>query len=143
MKQPTVFLVEEDEDTRILFKKILKNNGYNALLAIDESDALERVGSERDKIDLVLVNLVRKSTEQMLKAGRRIRESGELNVPLVAIAEEFDDKLQGTNVQVGANEYVTYLENGTELFDLLSRLTNDSAGKISELKNISSQFVLN
>jgi CheY-like chemotaxis protein len=143
MNQPTVFLVEEDEDTRILFKKILKNNGYNALLAIDESDALERVGSERDKIDLVLVNLVRKSTEQMLKAGRRIRESGELNVPLVAIAEKFDDKLQGTNVQVGANEYVTYLENGTELFDLLSRLTSDSAGKISELKNISSQFMLN
>jgi PleD family two-component response regulator len=142
MKQPTVFLVEEDEDTRILFRKILKNNGYNVLLAIDETDALQRVGDEFRKIDVVFVNLVRKSSEQMLKAGRRICEKGELNVSLVAIAEEFDDELQGTSVQVGANEYVTYLENGTELFDLLFRLTNNFAGKISELKKTSSQFVL-
>ena len=142
MKHPTVFLVEEDEDTRILFREMVKNNGYNVLLAIDEIDALERVGDGFRKIDVVLVNLVRKSSEQMLKAGRRICEKGELNVPLVAIAEEFDDELRGTNIQVGANEYITYLEDGTELFDLLFRLTTNSGGKISGLKNISSQFVL-
>lgn len=140
MKEPTVFLVEEDDDTRALFKRILKNNGYNVLLAIDETDASERVGSERGKIDLVLINLVRASSEQMLKAGRRICESGNLNVPLIAIAGEYDDELQGRNIQVGENEYVIYLEDGIELFDLLSRLTKGSVSKIPGLKNTSSQF---
>lgn len=140
MREPVIFLIEDDEDTRILFKELLKNNGYKVLLAMDEADAFDLVGIGRLAVDLFLVDLVRKSTEEMLKTGRRIRRSAKLNAPLVAIAGEYNDELRGKNIQIGENDYVVYLENGKELFHLLSSLTKGSAGKTPGLKNSSSQF---
>lgn len=118
----TILLVEEDDDTRLLFRELLKNKGYKVILTINEAEALEKVANGIGKVDLVLVDLVMKPTKEMLKAGERIMEKGRLNVPLIAIAEEYKDELQGTSVQVEDNEYVVYLENGEELFDLVSRL---------------------
>jgi two-component system chemotaxis sensor kinase CheA len=140
MREPVIFLIEDDEDTRLLFKEILKKNGYNVLPAIDEADALERVSFGHLAVDLVLVDLVRKSTEEMLKTGRRIRRSAKLDVPLVTIAGEYNDELRGKNIQIGENDYVVYLEFGKELFDLLSSLTKGSASEKSRLKNNSSPF---
>jgi CheY-like chemotaxis protein len=119
----TILLIEEDDQTRLLFKELLKNKGYKVIPTINEAEALEKVANGIGKVDLVLVDLVRKPTKEMLKAGERILEKGRLNVPLIAIAEEYKDELQGTSVQAGDNEYVVYLENGDELFDLFSSLT--------------------
>jgi DNA-binding response OmpR family regulator len=140
MREPVIFLIEDDEDTRIPFKELLKNNGYKVLLALDEADAFDRVSFGHLAVDLVLVDLVRKPTAEILKIGRRIRRSAKLDVPLVAIAGEYHDKLRGKNIQIGENDYVVYLENGKELFDLLSSLTEDSADKTPILKNNSSLF---
>src|SRR5918993_4260291 len=41
--QAVIFLVEEDEDTRILLKMNLERDGYRVLLALDEGDARDRV----------------------------------------------------------------------------------------------------
>lgn len=138
MREPIIFLIEEDEDTRLLFKEILKKNGYKVLLAINEADALERVSFGHLAVDLVLVDLVGKSTAEMLKTGRRIRRSAKLDVPLVTIAGEHHDNLRGKNIQIGENDYVVYLEYGEELFDLLSSLTKGSASEKTGLKNNSS-----
>ena len=140
MRESVIFLIEEDEDTRLLFKEILKKNGYKVLFAINEADALERVSFGRLAVDLVLVDLVRKSTAEMLKTGRRIRRSAKLDVPLVTIAGEHNDDLRGKNIQIGENDYVVYLEYGKELFDLLSSLTKGSANEKPGLKNNSSPF---
>jgi DNA-binding response OmpR family regulator len=140
MREPVIFLIEDDEDTRILFKEILKKNRYKVLLAFDEAEALERVSFGRLTVDLVLVDLVRKSTAEMLKTGRRIRRSAKLDVPLVTIAGEYNDELRGKSIQIGENDYVIYLEFGKELFDLLSSLTKGSASEKSRLKNNSSQL---
>ncbi len=66
--------------------------------------------------------MVKTLTKEILRAGENIREKGQLNAPVVAIAEEYKDELQGTSVKVGDNEYVVYLEDTEELFELLSRL---------------------
>jgi CheY-like chemotaxis protein len=123
----TVLLIEEDDDTRLLFKELLKNRGYKVKLTINEADALEKAGNGIGKVDVILVDLVRTPTEEILKAGQRVREIGQLNVPVVAIAEEYKDELQGTSVRFGENEYVVYLEDSEELFDLLSKLTKSKA----------------
>lgn len=121
-KEPTIFLVEEDNDTRLLFNQLLKSKGYKVKLAINEADALEKAGNGIGKVDVILVDLVRKPTGEMFKAGRSIREKGRLNVPVIVIAGEYQDERQGTSVKVGEDEYVVYLEDSTELFDLLSNL---------------------
>ena len=112
-----LILIEEDDDTRPVFKELLTNKGYKVKLAINEADALEKAGNGIGRIDVVLVDLVKKPTAEMLKSGERIREKGELNVPVVAIAEEYKDELQGTSAQVGENEYLVYLEDSNLVSD--------------------------
>ena len=128
--QPTIFLVEEDDDTRLILKHNLKTYGYRVLLALDEEDALERIGGVRHA-DLLLVNLVGKTIDEVLQVGRRIREHAKYDghTPLVVMAEKFGPDVEGTDVNVGGNDWVTYLEDPNQLRNLLGRLTSKSVGE--------------
>lgn len=123
MIEPTIFFIEEDHESRRLFRESFKIGGYKVSLAIDEEDALERVVCNCFKADLVLINLPGRSPEEVLEIGRNICRTGNLNVPLVVIAGKYDADLEGTNVRHGEKEYIVYLENGEQLDDLLERLT--------------------
>ena len=123
MNEPTVFLIESDDDTRPLFKKMLQDNGYNVLLSVDEEDALQKVNDGFVKSDLLIVNLLGKSEQEMLDFGNILREKRKPNIPLIAVAAKYGDELEGTITQVRENEYIVYLGGGNELFDLLSSLT--------------------
>lgn len=123
MNQPTIFLVENDDDTRFVFKRLLQEHGYNVLLSVDEQDALQRVNDGFVKSDLLMVNLLGKSELEMLDFGNLLREKGKPNIPVVAIAAKYGNDLEGTIAQVRENEYIVYLGEGDELFDLLSSLT--------------------
>ncbi|HYG09984.1 MAG TPA: response regulator [Pyrinomonadaceae bacterium] len=129
--QPTIFLVEEDDDTRPILKRNLRSYGYRVLLALDEEDALERVGDGLLKADLLLVNLVGRTTDEVLQIGRRIREHAKYNghTPLVVIAEKYGMDVEGTDVNVSGNDWVTYLEEPGQLKNLLHRLTSKPAGE--------------
>ena len=120
----TIFLVEEDDDTRPILKQNLQTDGYRVLLALDEEDALERVNGNGAHADLVLVNLVDKSLEEALAAGRRIRTHAKYDgyTPLVVMAEKYGADLEGTDVNVGSNDWITYLEDHEQLKNLLARL---------------------
>ncbi len=128
MNQPTIFLVEEDDDTRILFKELLQKRNYNVTLSSSAEDALQRVSGGRLEADFVLVNLVGKSDEEMLNTGRYIRQTGELAAPLIIVAAQYDEEKQGTHIRAADSEYIVYLEDGEELFGLLTSLrkTNSS-----------------
>ena len=126
MSRVTIFLIEEDDETRRLLAANFKRQGYRVLLALDEEDALERVSGGRLQADLVLVNLVGKPPAEVLVIGRRIRSYAELDAgtPLVVMAEKYGPDLEGTDVQVGENDWITYPENGEQLDRLLARLTS-------------------
>jgi DNA-binding response OmpR family regulator len=126
VSQPTIFLVEEDDDTRPILKRNLQTYGYRVLLALDEEDALERIGSGLFQADLLLVNLVGKTTDEVLQIGRRIREHAKYDghTPLVVMAEKYGVDVEGTNVNVAGNDWVTYLEEPGQLKNLLRRLTS-------------------
>ncbi|MDQ3255676.1 MAG: hypothetical protein M3R15_17550, partial [Acidobacteriota bacterium] len=61
----TILLIEDDDDTRSIMKRNLQREGYRVLLAVDEQDALERVGDGHMGAHLLLVNLVGKAPEEM------------------------------------------------------------------------------
>ena len=121
----TIFLIEEDDETRPLLKQNLQRDGYRVIVALDEEDALERVGDGRVPADLVLVNLVGKSLEEALEVGQRVREHARYDghTPLVVMAEKYGKDLEGTDVCVGGNDWVTYLEEPNQLENLLHHLT--------------------
>ncbi|HEX8566238.1 MAG TPA: hypothetical protein VF648_11260 [Pyrinomonadaceae bacterium] len=124
MSERTIFLLENDNDTRPIFKKVLQDNGYNVLVAVDEEDALQRVNDGFVKSDLLMVNLLGKSEAEMVEFGNLLREKGKPNIPLVVVAAKYGEELEGTIKKAGENAYIIYLGEGDELLDLLSSLTN-------------------
>ena len=119
--QPTIFLIEEDDETRPLLKQNLQRDGYRVIVALDEEDALGRVEGGQIQADLVLVNLVGKSLEESLMVGRHVREHAKYDghTPLVVMAEKFTKDLEGTDVNVSGNDWITYLEDHEQLENLL------------------------
>jgi CheY-like chemotaxis protein len=123
-KQRTIFLIEEDEETRRPLVSNLRGYGYRVVVAVDEGDALEKVGGV--EADLVLVNLVGKTADEGLRVGRRVRQHARYNgrTSLVVMPEKYDKALEDTEVNVGGSEWVFYLgEEPDRLRNLLARLT--------------------
>lgn len=120
----TIFLIEEDDDTRPVLKHNLQLDGYRVLVALDEEDAFERVNGNSVYADLVLINLVGKSIEEALGIGRHIREHAKYDgrTPLIVMAEKFGPDMEGKDVNVGGNDWVTYPEDHDQLKNLLRRL---------------------
>jgi DNA-binding response OmpR family regulator len=123
----TILLIEEDDDARPVIRHNLRRAGFDVLVAVDEASArdwLAAAGGAHP--DLLLVNLVGKTTDEALDAARRLKRTHALGVmtPVVVIAEKYGDGLEGTDVPAGEGEWVTYMEDSTQLHALLARLTN-------------------
>jgi DNA-binding response OmpR family regulator len=124
-KQPTIFLIEEDDETRKPLVENLRSEGYRVIVAIDEEDALERVGDGHIHADLVLVNLVRKPLDELLRVGRRVREHAKYDgkTPLVVMPEKYSKEVEGTDMNIEGNDWIHYLgEDLDQLHNLLARL---------------------
>ena len=126
--QPTIFLVEEDDETRPTLRQNLKRAGYKVRLAVDEEDALDRGDGGCLRADLVLLNLVGRSVDEVLHAGRRIREHAGLDgvTPLVVMAEKYGKDVEGTDVHAGGNDWIIYPDDSDQLYRLLRRLIGAS-----------------
>ncbi|MDQ4121442.1 MAG: hypothetical protein M3209_08355 [Acidobacteriota bacterium] len=124
MTQPIAFLIEEDDDTRPIFKSVLEGQGFLVVSAVSEADALQKTGDNgsRLKTDLIIVDFVGKSVEEMHAAGRRIRNQSQSASPIVIVASVYGADLEGKDINISGNDWVTYLEDGVQLFRLLKNL---------------------
>jgi DNA-binding response OmpR family regulator len=122
----TIFLVEADDETRPVLKSNLERYGYRVIVALDEEDAFDRLSGGGVHADLVLVDTVGVSLEDALGTGRRIRTHAKYNghTPLVVMAEKFGADVEGMDVNLSNNDWITYLEDPDQLKNLLARLIN-------------------
>ncbi|HEX8181093.1 MAG TPA: hypothetical protein VF525_16215 [Pyrinomonadaceae bacterium] len=122
--RPIIFLIEEDDETRVVLRQNLKREGYKVRLAIDEEDALDRAESGGLFAHLILVNLVSKSVDEALRVGRTVREHAALDgaTPLVIRPETYGKDVEGTDVNVAGNDWITYPDDSDQLSRLLRRL---------------------
>jgi len=121
---PTILLVEEDDEVRPLLSENLRNHGYHVVVALDEADAIERTKGGGLCPDLILLNQVGRSIQEYAVMGQRICQStgNDGNTPIIVMAEQYGADMEGKDVQVDEAEYVTYLEDGLQLMNLLHRL---------------------
>lgn len=121
----TILLIEEDDDARPIIRHNLRRAGFEVLVAVDEASASDWLAAGGARADLVLVNLIGKTTEEAFAAARRVKSSSALDgsTPVVVIAEKYGDGLEGTDVRAAEGEWVTYMENSEQLHELLGRLT--------------------
>jgi PleD family two-component response regulator len=121
----TIFLIEEDDETRRALVRNLRSYGYRVVVALDEEDAMGRVGGGGVDADLILVNLVGKPVEYTLSVGRRVRRHArhDGHTPLVVMPEVYGKDVEGTNVNVEGNDWIFYFgEEIDQLKNLLQRL---------------------
>ena len=121
---PRILMLEWDDDTRPLLKQNLCNQGYGVILALEEEDAIVLARGGRERPNLILLNQVKLSIDDFINMGRRIRQGAELlsGTPIVVMAEQYGEDMEGKNVKVGEREYVTYLEDAQQLMNLLHYL---------------------
>lgn len=124
--RPTVLFVEEDDNALPLLKRGLRSLGYRVLMAACVEDAAEWLSCCRVRADLVLLDLVRKTTDEALGLGRRVREQAACDgrtPPLVVMAEKYGKDVEGKEVNAGGNDWILYLgEEPDQLKNLLARL---------------------
>jgi CheY-like chemotaxis protein len=124
-KQRTIFIIEEDDETRGVLVENLRRDGYRVIIALDEEDALERVEGGHVSADLILVNLVGKPLDEALRIGRAVRTHAQFDgdTPLVVMPEKYGKEVEGTDVNVEGNDWIHYLgEESDQLKNLLARL---------------------
>jgi DNA-binding response OmpR family regulator len=121
---PTILVVEPDDDVRPLLMNNLHRRGYREIVTLDEEDAIARARCDGDRPDLILINQYRLPLDKVISIARRIRQVAGLpsSTPIVVMAERYGEDMEGKDVKVGENEYVTYLEDGEQLMNLLQRL---------------------
>lgn len=123
--RPTILVVEEDNGARRCLTKNLRQQGYRLLVAADIEDALEWVtGDTYIHADLLLMDLIAKLPEEALTIGRRLREQAQYPVqtPLIVMPERVAKNVEGTDQNVGANDWICYYEDADQLQRLLLRL---------------------
>jgi len=121
---PTILVVEPDDDVRPLLRTNLHRQGYRAIVTLDEEDAIARARGDSYRPDLILINQYRLPLDKVIHIGRRIRQDAGLpsDTPIVIMAERYGEDMEGKDIKVGESDYVTYLEDGEQLMNLLQRL---------------------
>lgn len=122
-QRQTILLIEDDRATLPLLKALLNGLGYRIVTAVDEKDVVENVSPIRFEANLLLLNQAMTARE-VLDTGRRIRKhlGKDGDMPIVVIAGQYSQDMEGKDERDGKNEWITYLENSEQLGRLLSRL---------------------
>ncbi len=97
-----ILVVEDDKNTRLLMEAVLKQYGYNPILATDGEDALEIM--DHKHVDLVLLDVMMPRMDGY-EFAKILREGGsELPILMVTAKETPNDKKKG--FIVGTDDYM-------------------------------------
>lgn len=119
----TILLVEDDQEIRDYMKRFLEDSGYDVALAFDENDSLSLMSEPHASVHLILMNQ-RMVSDDAMAAGRRIREHVTVSnsVPVIVLPFEFRKEKEGTNENMGGQDYKSYMTSEQQLEDLLAGL---------------------
>ncbi|MCQ1531177.1 response regulator transcription factor [Lutispora saccharofermentans] len=110
MGKQRILIVDDEEDIRDLLEIYLKNEGFDALKAVDGLEALEML--EREDIDLIILDIMMPKMDG-IQACMRIRKERNLPIIMLSAKSEDIDKILGLNT--GADDYVTKPFNPLEV----------------------------
>jgi two-component system, OmpR family, response regulator len=111
MKQPLVFLVEDDPEIRSLVASYLKREGYRVEAASTGRD-LDRHIAQLGEPDVVLLDIMLPE-EDGLSICRRLRAKS--NVPIIMLTAKGEDVDRIIGLEIGADDYLPKPFNPREL----------------------------
>ncbi len=117
---PTILLVEDFDDTRLMMNLWLTRSGYRVIEAESGEEAITL--AEREHPDLIIMDLMMPGLNG-LDATRRIRESQALRqTPIVAVSAYGADEYRAIALEAGCTEYVSTPFEPDELRRLIKTL---------------------
>ncbi|MBM4141304.1 MAG: response regulator [Nitrospira sp.] len=110
-----ILIVDDNQDSRELVVKILKNRGYQLIEAIDGEDALEKAMAERP--DLILMDISIPKIDGY-EVTRRLKSQKEFkNIIIVALTAHAMKGDREKAFEVGCEGYISKPINTRELPD--------------------------
>ena len=104
MIELTVLVVDDETRMRKLIKDFLNAKGYNILEAEDGEKALEIYEDKKEKIDLVLLDVMMPKLDGW-SVLRQIRQSSKVPIVMLTARGEEQDELFG--FELGVDEYIS------------------------------------
>jgi len=102
--RPTVLVVEDDENSLFILKKILQTKGYRVLQAWDGQQAVEIV--EQQSLNLILLDLQLPRLNG-LGVVRHLRQNLDFEcVPVVIMTGHEPEKYRGTAIKAGCDDFL-------------------------------------
>lgn len=100
-----ILIVDDNEDSRDLVVKVLKNRGYQMVEAVDGEDALEKAESENPDIillDISIPKLDGYEVTRRLKSREKFR-----NIPIIALTAHAMKGDKEKALQAGYDGYIS------------------------------------
>ena len=127
---PTILLVEDFDDTRLMMKMWLMRHGYRVLEAETGQEGVEV--AQRERPDLIIMDMMMPGMNG-LDATQRIRQDRDLRqTPIVAVSAYGIDEYRRIALAAGCNEYVSTPFEPTSLADLIKTLLDDAPPDLNE-----------
>ena len=104
---PKVLIVEDDSAVRGVVELALEREGMRTLAVADGEEALKRLGSSEQDVDLVVLDVMLPGMDGV-SVCREIRESDVgSDVPIIMLTARDDEASILIGLEVGADDYVT------------------------------------
>ena len=120
---PTILVVEDFDDTRLMMKMWLTRNGYRVLEAETGEEGVAM--AQRERPDLIIMDVMMPGMNgldatQLIRQDRALRRT-----PIVAVSAYGADEYRRIALEAGCNEYVSTPFEPQSLADLIKALLSD------------------
>ena len=117
---PTILVVEDFEDTRLMMKFWLQKEGYRVVEAVDGEQAIQ--AALREQPDLIIMDVEMPGMDG-LTATRRMRQHESLRyVPIVTVSAYTADQYRAAALEAGSTDYVSTPFDPVALGKLIDKL---------------------
>ncbi|HEY0873431.1 MAG TPA: response regulator [Vicinamibacterales bacterium] len=119
MSLPTVFIIEDDVDTRDMLAKFLELEGYNVELAANGRQALDLLTSGTS-VNVIVLDLMMPVMDGWEFRRRQVEDARLRNIPTIVVSAAGRERL----AQISADAYLSKPVDMDELLERVAQLAN-------------------
>ena len=132
MENINILVVDDEQRMRKLIKDFLKQKGYNILEAEDGEDALRVFEEKKDKINLILLDVMMPKLDGW-SVLRQIRQDSKVPIIMLTARGEEQDELFG--FELGVDEYISKPFSPKILVARVEAILKRTLGEKNKLKD--------
>lgn len=123
VRRSTILVVDDSITTRTLEKSILEAAGYRVVVCVDGQDALDRLKSGIEPVDLVVADVEMPRLDGFGLLGALRREESFARLPVILMTSRGDSEDIARGLELGADAYLTKQKfDQRELLDTIGQL---------------------